>query len=74
MAELEFDPTAEEQIRRIMDELGVSRDAARLYLTIQSGYALVNDRVSLGPDEPLDPDLEADLARWHEARRSGRTT
>jgi hypothetical protein len=73
MAELEDEATLEAKVLQIMEELCVSRDVARLYMTIQKGDAFIGDVVSLRADEPLPPDLEADLAEWQRSRLSGRT-
>jgi hypothetical protein len=51
-----------------MDQLGVSRDAARLLYTIESGAALVGDIVSLGPDDVLDPDIEEEIEHRRQER------
>jgi hypothetical protein len=59
MAEPETDETREAKIRAVMEELGVSRDAARLYLTIEAGDAMIDDRVSLPADQSLEEYLEA---------------
>jgi hypothetical protein len=73
MAELDGEAALDAKVRQIMAGLGVSRDVARLDMTIQAGNAFINDRVSLKADEPLDPELEADLAKWQRSRLSGRT-
>jgi hypothetical protein len=65
--------TPEQRVQQIMEQFGVSRDAARLLFTIESGEALVNDRMSLGPDDRLDPDIEEELERRQQERLS-RTT
>lgn len=73
MANQSTELTGEARVQQIMEQFGVSRDAARLLLTIDSGDAFVNDRISLGPDDPLDPELEEELARWHRERIAERS-
>lgn len=58
MAEPETIETREAKIREVMERLGVSRDAARLYLAVESGDAMIDDRVSLTADQTLDEYLE----------------
>jgi hypothetical protein len=59
MEEQETEAVREAKIRKVMNELGVSRDAACLYLTIEEGHALVDDRVSLPADMSLEEYLES---------------
>jgi hypothetical protein len=58
VAEQEIEADWEARVREVMDELGVSRDAARLYLTVEAGHALVGDRISLSADRSRDDYLE----------------
>ena len=70
MADRQNGLTPEQRVHQLMEQFGLSRDAARLLFTIESGDALVNDRISLGPDERLDPDIEEEIARRHQERLS----
>lgn len=53
----ELDP--ELAIRRLMDDLHLGWEAAALLYTVEQGYGLVDDRLSLADDESLEDALEA---------------
>ena len=57
----------EAEIQKLMAELNISRDAAALLLTIERGYGLVDDRISLTGDQSLDEYL-AELEQSSEHR------
>jgi hypothetical protein len=52
----ELEPELE--IRRLMDELHIDRDGAVLLYTVEQGYGLVDDRLSLSEDESQEDALE----------------
>jgi hypothetical protein len=54
MSMQETEAAREAKILKVMQELGVGRDAACLILTIEEGYALVDDRISLSADQTLE--------------------
>lgn len=59
MAQRTTELEPELEIRRLMDELHIGWDAAALLYTVEQGYGLVDDRISLAEGESLEDALDA---------------